>query len=69
MERAEEIKDELAQQIEEQIEAMIEAMNEAKRSVGKEEWLAMEDAILTLLRATRFIIDKLDNIQNTIKAK
>jgi hypothetical protein len=44
-------------------------MNEAKKSVGKEEWLAMEDAILTLLRATRFIIDKLDNIDNTIKAK
>jgi hypothetical protein len=62
MERAEEIiKDELAKQI--------EAMNEVKRSVGKEEWMAMEDAILTLLKATRFIIDKLDNIQNTIKAK
>jgi hypothetical protein len=62
VEHAEEIiKDELAKQI--------EAMNEAKKSVSKEEWMAMEDAILTLLKATRFIIDKLDNIQNTIKAK
>jgi hypothetical protein len=58
MERAEEIiKDELAQQI--------EAMTEAKKSVSKEEWCAFEDAILTLLRATRFILDKLDNIEKT----
>ena len=62
MERAEErIKDELAQQI--------EAMNKEKKSVSKEEWLAIEDAILTLLRATRFILDKLDNIEKTIKGK
>jgi molybdopterin/thiamine biosynthesis adenylyltransferase len=62
VERAEErIKDELAQQI--------EAMNKEKKSVSKEEWLAIEDAILTLLRATRFILDKLDNIEKTIKGK
>jgi len=60
LKRAEEIiKDELAK--------TIEAMNEAKKQAKEEEWLDIEEATLTLLRAARFIIDKLDDIEKTIR--
>jgi hypothetical protein len=53
MQKVEEIKGELAKQI---------AMMEKVKKEAGEEWLAFEDAVLTLLRTHKFLIDRLDAV-------
>jgi hypothetical protein len=53
MQKVEEIKEELAKQI---------AMMEKVKKEAGEEWLACEDAVLTLLRTQKFLVDWLERI-------
>ena len=49
--------------IKEELACAIENMTNVKKQAGKDEWLAIEESTLTILRTLRFLVDELERMR------